>query len=173
MDWRTRAIETSIKTAHAGGPSLVERHQPTLRLGEISYWLSLAATLLVSATGLLVHVRQAWGADATATVPKRLAAIVSGIVRLEWVLSAVTTLWNNPIVLTLGVGLLALGFGLQLWTDRTMDRRYATFWHPLRDHLRVALGLQPTSVAAAGSVPFPTYPGGPVGAGRSDGAEVN
>jgi len=163
-DWRTRAIETCIKDAHAGGPSLVERYQSTLKLGEISYWLSLAATLLVAAIGLVVYVQQAWDAAANPTVPKKLAAIASGIVRLEWVVSAATTLWNNPIVLTLGVVLLALGFGLQLWTDRTMDRRYATFWHPQRDQLRVALGLQPSGVAASGAARFMSIPGGPAGA---------
>jgi len=139
-DWRVRVIEAQIARAHAGRGSLVSRNRSLLRLGQVSYWSLLAATLLVAVAGIVLYVVDEWNRHAT--VGERLEAIAGGFFKGEWVGRVAEALWAHPLILAIGGGLLALAFALQLWTDRRMDRAYSQFWHPVRMTLRSALGLQ-------------------------------
>jgi len=139
-DWRVRAIEAHIFNAHGGEGSLVSRNRSALRLGQVSYWSLLLATLIVAVAGLLLYVNDEWNNHST--LADRLGAIVGGFFKGEWVGRAAQGLWADPLILGLGGGLLVLAYALQLWIDRKLDREYSQFWHPLRMSLRSALGLQ-------------------------------
>jgi len=139
-DWRVRAIEAHIFNAHGGKGSLVSRNRSALRLGQVSYWSLLLATLIVAVAGLLLYVNDEWNNHST--LADRLGAIVGGFFKGEWVGRAAQGLWAHPLILGLGGGLLVLAYALQLWIDRKLDREYSQFWHPLRMSLRSALGLQ-------------------------------
>jgi hypothetical protein len=145
-DWRIRAIEAQIADAHGGQGSLVRRTRPILRLGQVSYWSGFTATLIVSVAGIFLYVNDEWHAHAT--VPARLGAILGGAFKGEWVGRAAQALWAHPLVLAVGAVLLLLAYGLQLWTNRNVDRQYSQFWHPVRLPLGVALGLQEAPSAA-------------------------
>ena len=139
-DWRIRAIEAQIADVHRGHGSLVSCNRSTLRFGQVSYWSGLIATLIVAVAGVFLYVNDEWHAHAT--VPDRIAAILGGFFKGEWIGRAAEALWAHPLVLGAGAVLLLLAYGLQLWTNRKVDRQYSQFWHPLRLPLRVALGLQ-------------------------------
>jgi len=139
-DWRVRAIEAHIFNAHGGKGSLVSRNRSALRLGQVSYWSLLLATLIVAVAGLLLYVNDEWNNHST--LADRLGAIVGGFFKGEWVGRAAQGLWAHPLIPGLGGGLLVLAYALQLWIDRKLDREYSQFWHPLRMSLRSALGLQ-------------------------------
>jgi uncharacterized protein (DUF2235 family) len=139
-DWRVRAIEAHIFNAHGGKGSLVSRNRSALRLGQVSYWSLLLATLIVAVAGLLLYVNDEWNNHST--LADRLGAIVGGFFKGEWVGRAAQGLWAHPLILGLGGGLLVLAYALQLWIDRKLDREYSQFWHPLRMSLRSAPGLQ-------------------------------
>lgn len=139
-DWRIRAIEAQIAEAHGRQGSLVSRYRSVLRLGQVSYWSGLAATLIVAVAGVFLYVNDEWHAHET--VPDRLEAILGGFFKGEWIGRAAEALWAHPSVLAIGAVLLLLAYGLQLWTDRQVSRQYSQFWHPLRLALRVALGTQ-------------------------------
>jgi len=139
-DWRIRFIEALIVKAHGGQGSLVRRHRPVLRLGQVSYWSGLVATLLVAITGVFLYIRDEWNAHTT--LLDRLGGIIGGFVKGEWIGRAAQALWAHPTILGIGAILLLVAYGLQLRTDRNVDRQYSQFWHPLRMPLGVALGLQ-------------------------------
>jgi hypothetical protein len=99
-DWRISAIETQIASAHAGQGSLVSRNRPLLRLGQVSYWSGLIATLIVAVAGIFLYVNDEWHAHTSVT--DRLVAILGGFVKGEWIGRVAEALWAHPSVLVVG-----------------------------------------------------------------------
>ena len=152
-DWRVRAIEAHIFSAHAGQGSLVSRNRSLLQLAQVS--VLVAAVRDAPRRGRRPLPLRERRVDPPCDARDRLGAIVGGFFKGEWVGRAAQALWLHPVILGIGGGLVVLAYALQLWIDRRMDRDYSRFWHPVRMSLSSALGLQmlPSERGAAG---FPT-----------------
>ena len=53
----------------------------------------------------------------------------------HWVNVIASTVWHHPWVIIMAIASLLL----VVWTDNWLDTYYSSFWHRIRDKLRVAM----------------------------------
>jgi uncharacterized protein (DUF2235 family) len=126
-------IAAIIDDAFKPGPPLLRRTSGRQWIGQAGYWLLILTTLIMAWLLLATYVRESSeGATGWQEIVTRLAD--NGL-SSHWLGILASTVWHYPWVAALA----AASLTLLVWTGGRLDTYYSSFWHRVRDKLRVAM----------------------------------
>ena len=122
-----------VAEAFRPGLPLVQRTRKRQRIGQAGYGLMVLTTIIstVLILGKYISDSQA-GAKDWQGVAEGLAE--NGL-SSHWLNAIASTAWNYPWV----IGLAGASLALVMWTDSWLDTYYSSFWHRIREKLRLAM----------------------------------
>lgn len=125
-------IAATVRSAFAGKPPLLEQQRSARRLGLAGYWL-----LILTVGALLALMLWTFVADNLEAAPgwrDSFKGLASTAISSHWVNIAGRTVWHYPWL----CGSAAAALLPLLLVEKHLDRRYSSFWHGVRSHLRAA-----------------------------------
>lgn len=138
---RAENVQEVIRRAHQGRPDLLTDVKGAIGIGEVSYWLFIAAwiILLTAAIGVTLESGRptVWGiASGAWHVAASLLTLQLG--ELSRTFQAIWASWWRAIALAALVTF-GLAWRLSRLADNRMSDAFSSFWHKPRQELRTAL----------------------------------
>jgi hypothetical protein len=133
----SRNVRDELSAIVAGGfdslPPLVQRTRKRQRIGQVGYTLMVITMLTSGVLVLAEYVKQSRG---NAQDWEGLAAgLANNSISSRWLNVIAVTIWNYPWVILFALASMLL----VVWTDSWLDTYYSSFWHRLREKLRLAM----------------------------------
>jgi uncharacterized protein (DUF2235 family) len=126
-------IAAVVADAFRPGPPLLRRTRVRQQVGQLGYLLLILSSLTIGWLMLSKYVRDSSaGATGWREFVTRLAD--NGL-SSHWLGILTTTVWHHPWIAAVAAGSL----WLLLWNSNRLDTYYSSFWHRVRDKLRVAM----------------------------------
>ena len=122
-----------LTDAFDGKPPLVQRTVKRQRFGQAGYGLMVLTTIISTVLLLRKFVHDSWAT--AASWKANAASLADNGLSAYWLNVIASTIWNHPWVILMAV----LSLLLVVWTDNWLDTYYSSFWHRIRDKLRVAM----------------------------------
>jgi uncharacterized protein (DUF2235 family) len=131
-DVRDRLAAIVAEAFHPG-PPLLRRTKSRQLFGQAGYALMILTTLIIAWLMLAKYVE-----DSRLGAPnwrQIIAGLADNAVSSHWLSVVASTVWHYPWVPILA----AASLTLLVWTDHRLDTYYSSFWHRIRDRLRLAM----------------------------------
>jgi len=122
-----------LTCAFDGKPPLVQRTVRRQWFARAGYDLMVLTTII--SAGLLLRKFFADSGAGRDTWSGLAAGVADNSLSSHWLNVIASTVWNHPWVILMAAASLVL----VVWTDNWLDTYYSSFWHRIRDKLRVAM----------------------------------
>jgi len=122
-----------LTCAFDGKPPLVQRTVRRQWFARAGYDLMVLTTII--SAGLLLRKFFADSGAGRDTWSGLAAGVADNSLSSHWLNVIASTVWNHPWVILMAAASLIL----VVWTDNWLDTYYSSFWHRIRDKLRVAM----------------------------------
>jgi hypothetical protein len=122
-----------LTCAFDGQPPLVQRTVKRQRFLQAGYGLMVLTTIISAVLLLRKFVTDS--AAGTDSWKGFAAGAANNSLSSHWLEIIASTVWSHPWVILMAAASLVL----VVWTDNWLDTYYSSFWHRIRDKLRVAM----------------------------------
>ena len=122
-----------VADAFKPGPPLVQRTKRRQLVGQAGYGLMILTTLIIAGLMLAKYVQDS--RRHAENWQQIVAGLADNALSSHWLSVVASTVWHYPWVTILAGASLTL----LVWTDHRLDTTYSSFWHHIRERLRLAM----------------------------------